>query len=81
LSRRSIPKAHALHDEYLRILAPIARDRAPRIELTANHALCRVESFRIVGPCTMHVRFDDEAEQTIDFGPILEGEINGPCAV
>jgi hypothetical protein len=53
-------------------LAPIARDRAPLIGLTANPAIYRVESFRIVGPCTMHVRFGDEAEQTIDFGPILE---------
>ena len=68
------------HDECLRILAPIARDRAPRIELTANHVIYRVESFRTVCPCTMHVRFGDEAEQTIDFGSILEGEINGPCA-
>lgn len=81
MSRRSVPKAHALHHEFLRIVAPIALGRVPRIELTANHAICRVESFRIFGPCTMHVRFDDEAEQTIDFGPILEGEINGPCAV
>ena len=62
-------------------MAPIARDRAPLIGLTANHAIYRVESFRIVGPCTMHVRFGDEAEQTIDFGPILEREINGPCAI
>jgi Protein of unknown function (DUF2442) len=50
----------------LRIWTPIARDRAPRIELTANHAICRVESFRIVGPCTMHARFGNEAEQTVD---------------
>ena len=38
----------------------------------------RVESVRIVGPYTLHMRFDDETEQTIDFRPILEGELYGP---
>ena len=33
---------------------------------TKPRGLYRVESFRIVGPCTMHVRFDDAAEQTVD---------------
>ena len=75
------PKVYALHHECLRIVALIALGRVPRIELTANRAIYRIESFRIVGPCTMRVRFDDEAEQTIDFGPILEGEINGHCGV
>jgi hypothetical protein len=49
--------------------------------LTANHAIYRVESFRIVCPFTMHVRFDEKAEQTIDFGRILEVEIDGFCAI
>jgi hypothetical protein len=38
----------------------------------------RVEWVRIVGPYTLHMRFDDETEQTIDFRPILEGELYGP---
>jgi hypothetical protein len=43
-----------------------------------SHAIHRVESFRIVGPYTLRVRFDDETERTIDFRPILEGELYGP---
>jgi len=43
-----------------------------------NHAIYRVESFRIVGPYTLRVRFDDETERIIDFRPILEGELYGP---
>jgi len=38
----------------------------------------RVESFRIAGPYTLRVRFDDETEQTIDFQPVLEGDLYGP---
>ncbi len=43
-----------------------------------SHAIYRVESFRIVGPYTLLVRFDDETEQAIDFRPVLEGELYGP---
>jgi len=43
-----------------------------------SHAIHRVESFRIVGPFTLHVRFDDGTEQTIYFRPVLEGELYGP---
>lgn len=43
-----------------------------------NHAIYRVESFEIVGPYKLLVRFDDDAEQTIDFQPILAGELYGP---
>lgn len=46
--------------------------------MTLSHAIYRVESFRIVGPYTLHVRFDDETERAIDFRPILEGELYGP---
>lgn len=31
-----------------------------------------------MGPYTLSVRFDDEKEQTIDFRPVLEGELYGP---
>ncbi len=43
-----------------------------------EHAIYRVESFQIIGPYTLRVRFDDETEQTIDFRPILAGELYGP---
>lgn len=43
-----------------------------------NHAIHRVEWFRIVGPYTLRVKFDDGTEQTIDFRPVLEGELYAP---
>ena len=38
----------------------------------------RVESFKILGPFTLRVAFDDGCEQTIDFLPVLRGEMFGP---
>jgi hypothetical protein len=43
-----------------------------------NHPIYRVRSFEIVAPFRLRVRFDDDAEQTIDFRPILAGELYGP---
>lgn len=43
-----------------------------------THAIHRVESFEIVGPYKLRVRFDDNAEQIIDFQPVLAGELYGP---
>jgi hypothetical protein len=43
-----------------------------------NHAIYRVKSFDIVGPYTVCVRFDDNTAQTVDFQPILAGELYGP---
>ena len=43
-----------------------------------HHAIYRVQSFEIVALYTLIVRFDDNTEQTIDFRPILAGEIYGP---
>jgi len=43
-----------------------------------THPICRVRSFEIVGDYTLHVRFDDATEQTINFRPILTGELYGP---
>lgn len=43
-----------------------------------SHEIYRVESFEIVGPYTLRVGFDDRAEQTIDFSPVLEGNLYGP---
>ena len=43
-----------------------------------SHPIYRVESFEIVSPYTLRIRFDDDTEQTIDFQPILMGELYGP---
>ena len=43
-----------------------------------EHGIYRVESFDIVSPYTLKVRFDDNTEQVIDFEPILFGELFGP---
>lgn len=42
-----------------------------------RHPIYRVESFEIVAPYTLKVTFDDGVEQTIDFRPVLTGEIYG----
>src|SRR5438132_10862800 len=43
-----------------------------------SHPLYRVRSFEIVSAYTLRVRFDDDTEQTIDFRPILAGELFSP---
>ena len=43
-----------------------------------SHPIYRVRSFEVVAPYTLRVRFDDDTEQTIDFRPILAGELYGP---
>ena len=43
-----------------------------------HHPIYRVRSFKIVSAYTLRVRFDDDTEQTIDFRPILAGELYGP---
>ena len=43
-----------------------------------KHAIHRVRSFEIVSPYTVCVRFEDSTEQTIDFQPMLAGELYGP---
>jgi hypothetical protein len=42
------------------------------------HQIYRVRSFKIIAPYTLHVQFDDDTEQTINFEPILDGELYGP---
>jgi len=42
------------------------------------HPIYRVESFEIVAPYTLCVRFDDNTERTINFQPILAGELYEP---
>ena len=43
-----------------------------------SHPIYRVRSFEIVAPYTLRVRFDDNTEQTIDFRPVLAGELYRP---
>jgi len=43
-----------------------------------NHPIFRVRSFEIVSDYTLRIRFDDQIDQTIDFRPILAGELYGP---
>ena len=42
------------------------------------HPIYRVRSFEIVAPYTVRVTFDDDSEQTINFRPILCGELYWP---
>lgn len=42
------------------------------------HPLVDVVEFTQVGTYRLRVRFDDGAEQTIDFEPVLAGEVFGP---
>jgi hypothetical protein len=42
------------------------------------HPLYRVQSFEIVAPYTLKIRFDDDTTQTINFEPILAGELYKP---
>jgi len=42
------------------------------------HPIYRVNSFQIVAPYTLRVQFDDNTEQTIDFQPILAGDLYRP---
>jgi hypothetical protein len=42
------------------------------------HPIYRVLGFEIVSDYTLRIRFDDGAEQTIDFHPILRGKMYGP---
>jgi hypothetical protein len=42
------------------------------------HPIHRVVSFEAASAFTLRVNFDDGTQQTIDFSPVLEGEIFGP---
>ena len=43
-----------------------------------EHPIYHITNFEIVAPYTLRIRFDDDTEQTINFEPILHGEIYGP---
>ena len=43
-----------------------------------KHPIYQVRSVKNVAPYTLRVGFDDGTEQTIDFRPVLAGELYGP---
>jgi len=43
-----------------------------------QHEIYRVSSFQKLAPFTLRVQFDDGTFQTIDFRPVLKGELYGP---
>lgn len=43
-----------------------------------EHTIYRVTSFKVVAPYTLEIMFDDDTSQTIDFLPVLKGELYGP---
>ena len=43
-----------------------------------EHPIYHITKFESVAPYTLRIKFDDDSEQTIDFEPILQGEIYGP---
>jgi hypothetical protein len=55
------------------------RNRLRRCNKTRmKHPFSKVKSFAIVGPYTLRVGFDDGLLRTIDFSPVLHGELYGP---
>ena len=43
-----------------------------------DHEIHEVSDFTIVGPYCLEVVFEDATVQTIDFQPVLKGELFGP---
>ena len=43
-----------------------------------EHAIYKVMSFKITGTYTLTISFDDGVTRTIDFLPVLAGQIYGP---
>jgi hypothetical protein len=42
------------------------------------HSIYKVTAFQIIGLYSLMVRFGDNTEQTIDFSPVLFGNLYGP---
>lgn len=43
-----------------------------------NHSIYRVTALKVVAPYTLNIQFDDGTNQTINFKPILKGDMYGP---
>jgi hypothetical protein len=46
--------------------------------MSTVHQIYRVEAYQVIAPYTLRVKFDDQTAQTIDFRPVLAGELFGP---
>jgi hypothetical protein len=42
------------------------------------HEIYRISSFQKVAPFILSIQFDDGTSQTIDFRPVLKGDLYGP---
>ena len=42
------------------------------------HGIYRVVAFRVVGQYTIEITFDDGLVQTVNFEPVLRGQVFGP---
>lgn len=43
-----------------------------------RHPIYRICAFKIIAPYIMEIHFDDNSRQTINFAPVLKGELYGP---
>jgi len=43
-----------------------------------EHPIYHITEFEITAPYTLRIKFNDDTEQTINFEPILHGEIYSP---
>ena len=43
-----------------------------------SHRICRIDGLERVGTYALRLRFDDGLTRTIDFEPLLAGELFGP---
>lgn len=43
-----------------------------------RHPIHKIKAFEIVGPHRLRIEFGDGLVRTIDFRPVLEGELYGP---
>jgi len=43
-----------------------------------KHSIHKIRAFKKAGPYTLEISFDDKCKRTIDFGPILAGDLYGP---
>jgi hypothetical protein len=46
--------------------------------MNMSHEIHSVKAFRIAGDYSLTITFDDESQQTINFEPLLRGELYGP---
>lgn len=43
-----------------------------------THGIYKVQSFEMIAPYTLRIHFSDNTEQTVDFYPVLAGELYQP---